>query len=338
MKNLKGSIALFLFAAITGVANLQAADSKEEKKGKTQHAVPPAQYPSEEGTRNFTLGAAYTYWMPYQEGMIVAVGGGSTSTAGDVITPPTTAQSGFKVFGSTNCFHDGWVGRLEYTWFYNNQDKLHQNSLISGINYTPTFSNDSVSYTSIESAFGNQFNRIQASVDRSFFAGHYLAMRPWMGLLAAFEEQHLQYQGFFGGEGAFDYGHMSQRWRGIGPYVGSEATYFFAADWGLRVHSGLSMLLAEHMAKNRIYQVSASGLQSTINLSRNHFWNVEPMFEVGLSVCWEGNWTNWGLALDIGWDLQTYFNHNPFQGFYSGVGVYGTYSMQGLTVSATVSF
>ncbi|MCH9811564.1 hypothetical protein K0U07_02230 [bacterium] len=338
MKNLRRLFTLFLFAGSTCAVNLHAAESNNEKKGKTQHPVPPAQYPNEEGTRNFSIGAAYTYWVPYQEGMILAVGGNNTTVAGDTITPAVSAQSGFKVFGSTNCYHDGWVAHLGYTWFYN-PTNLRANTLIDNVTYTATFNNDSVTYSSINSQFGNQFNRIHASVDRAFFAGHYLAIRPWMGLLAAFEEQHLVYVGTHSvGDGSYDGFHMSQNWWGIGPYGGTEATYYFAPDWGLRVYSGLSMLYAEHKARYKNFTVTSSQTSEAVNNSLALYWGVEPMLEVGLSICWEGNWTDWGLALDIGWELQTYFDHNPFQGYYSGVGIAGNYSMQGLTVSARVSF
>lgn len=336
-KNRKGLQSLFLMATILATVPALAATDNNMKKGKTQHAVPPAQYPNQEGQKNFFIGAAYTYWAPYQEGMNLAVGGDSTSVQGNIISARMNAQSGFKVFASSNCFHDGWVASACYTWFYN-PASLRPNTLIDGPTYVPTFNADTISYSAMESDFTNQFNRIDVQVDRSFFAGHYLAFRPRLGLLAAWEKQHLNYNGdISGGENnAQDRFSMVQSWWGIGPYSGGEATYYFSSDWGLYISSGIAMLLSYHDVDNNNFRLETSF--TAVNNSVDHFPNVEPMMEVGLGVRWEGNWTNWGLKIDLGWELQTYFNHNGFLGYYSPVGVYGNYSMQGLTLAAEVCF
>ncbi|MCH9811563.1 hypothetical protein K0U07_02225 [bacterium] len=334
-KNLRRLLSLSVLAACT-FAPAYAYDNKEDHKHNMQHAVPPGQYPGGDESLDFFVGASYTYWVPYQTGMVIGQGRTSSASQGNTAAPSTDGASGFKVMLGANTQHDAWNVQLEYTWFYRSPG-FSTNKLKNTVHFTPTFDELTPRYSSLESRFQNQFNRIDGMVDRSFYAGHYLAFRPWLGLLGAFDYQDLDYNATTT-EGTDLRARFHQDWWGIGPYAGAEATFYFTNDWGLFISTGASLLLSNHDVRQRLGTWDGTTLSPTIINNSDNFNNVEPMVEAKLGLRWDSNWTDWALRIDVAWELQTYFNHNGFLPYYSPVGVNGDYSMQGLTVGVRVNF
>lgn len=321
-------------------------DMPEEQKDSAtdcdiNYAVPPAQYPAGAESKNYFLSAAYTYWVPYQEGLNIAIGSNDIETPGDIARPAMNGASGFKIGAGINLQHDGWIASAEYTWFYY-APNFKANTLIDGPEYNAIFNNNSVTYTTLQSQFAMQFNRVDLTVDRSFCIGDFITLKPWMGLLFACDRQHLNYIGAIASveNNESEYAFRQEDWYGIGPYAGSEAMYYFGKDWGLYISSGMSMLLAHrYVSVNDTNVITATGALSSIaNYNKTSFDGVNPMLEIGLGARWDGNWTNWGLCIDLGWELQTYFNHNGFLPYNSPTGLLGDFSMQGLTLAIKVTF
>lgn len=335
-KNLKRLFPLFAAACCLTTTAFAYDGEETNKKHNAAHAVPPPQHPGGPDALSFYVGAAYTYWVPYQEGMNLAIGNPTSTTGneGNVLRAAMNGASGFKVFLGANTHHDGWVAGLNYTWF-NYAPKMKANTLITDVTYQGVFSDNA--FTSLESKFYSQFNRIDATLGRSFYAGHYMTFRPWLGLLGAWDTQHLKYNSVVTST-VTEKARMTQSWWGIGPYAGGEGTYYFANDWGLYISSGASLLLANHAVtmENLDY---TDGQATTVNSNYKTAPNsVDPMLETTLGLRWDSNWTDWALCIDLGWELQTYFNHNGFQGINNSVGNMGTFSMQGLTLAVKVNF
>ena len=334
-KNLRRLLSLSVIAACA-FAPAYAYDMKDEHKHNMQHAVPPGQYPGGDDSLDFFVGASYTYWVPYQTGMVIGQGRtGAAGNYGNFATPSVEGASGFKVMLGANTQHDAWNVQIEYTWFYRSPG-FSANNLKNSVPYTATFNQTDVLYTELSSKFKNQFNRIDAMVDRSFYAGHYLAFRPWLGLLGAFDYQDLDYNAV--ASGAQQQARFHQDWWGIGPYAGAEATFYFTNEWGLFISSGASLLLSNHDVRMRLGNVEDGTLSPSVINTKDNFNGVEPMVEAKLGLRWDSNWTDWALRIDVAWEAQTYFNHNGFLPYYSPTGVQGDYSMQGLTVGVRVNF
>jgi hypothetical protein len=341
--NLKRLIPLFALACCTTTAAFAYdSEDKNHNEHKSMHAVPPPQHPGGPDALSFYIGAAYTYWVPYQEGMNLAVGGPvspATEPQGNVLRPAMSGASGFKVSLGANTHHDGWNAELAYTWFRYSPD-MAENTFIAGATYIQTFAPIGTLINSLESQFKTQFNRVDATLDRSFYAGHYMTFRPWLGLLGAWDTQNLNYNGpLTGGPvGRANKALMKQTWWGIGPYAGGEGTYYFTNDWGLYIKSGVALLLSNRTVtvNNSLYQDDVS--QGALVNNKSSSDTVDPMLETGMGLRWDSNWTDWALRIDLGWEFQTYFNHNGFQGYYSPVGNMGTYAMQGLTLAVRVNF
>ncbi|MCH9617423.1 MAG: hypothetical protein SP4CHLAM5_07120 [Chlamydiia bacterium] len=337
-KNLKRLIPLFALACCATTTAFAYDSNDEHKEHKSMHAVPPPQHPGGPDALSFYVGAAYTYWAPYQEGMNLAIGEPTTGTTvrGNVLKPAMNAASGFKVSLGANTHHDGWNAEIAYTWFYYSPS-MKDHTILTGVTYRPTFNAIDEAYSSLKSQFKTQFNRIDLTVDRSFYAGHYMTFRPWMGLLAAWDTQNLNFIGNTSST-VTQQAYKKQTWWGIGPYAGGEGTYYFTNDWGLFIKSGVSLLLSDRTVYNNNLNYTDGVAASAVANNKATDYGVDPMFETELGLRWDSNWTDWALRIDLGWQLQTYFNHNGFLGYYSGAGNMGTFAMQGLTLAVRVNF
>jgi hypothetical protein len=325
---------------------------------KTTHAVPPPVNAHGEDALSFFVGAAYTYWAPYEGRTNVAIAEGVTAAevlstqTGTIVSPEMNAVSGFKVGLGANTHHDNWVVGLNYTWFYHApgmKDSGLSSALTGPTNQLySVWSNDAVIWNTVASQFHMQFNRIDACLDRAFYAGHYLAFRPWIGLLGAWDSQALNTNATFASSqstipssATATQIRMNQKWWGIGPYAGVDCTYYFANEFGLFLSSGAAMMLNNYDVNEGqnyfLTSTSTTSLGSQYNFAKT-FNNVAPMMEAVMGLRWDSFWTEWALRLELGWELQTYFAHNGYNGVVDASGVRGQYSMQGLTAVARVNF
>jgi len=301
--------------------------------------VPPAQYPGGEDALCFFVGASYTYWVPYQEGMNVAYAEGTATTAGNIIRPNMEGQSGFKVELGANTQHDGWSAIVQYAWFDQTQS-LKNRTLVSGAgSYHTPFESESDTasrnaYNAVATQYLQQFNRIHGAVDRAFYAGHYLAFRPFCGLLGAWENQKLNFNLTRTTGGNIDQFRLRQDWWGIGPYMGVDCTYYLTNEWGFFLATGGSLLLSYHDVRS---QASTFNGDTDYNM-RTTYSDVEPMVDGMIGLRWDSFWTDWALRLEAAWELQTYFQHNGMLGVDEITGQEGNFSLQGLTVGLRIYF
>lgn len=343
----------FLLGSTALQANDYDYDDASDKKN--VHAVPAAQYPVGDNL-TFFIDAAYTLWVPYQEGMNLFILGGHLGVQkGNIYRPKMSACSGFKVGMGVNTQHDGWRSHLGYTWFYHNPSTRAAslktgNDIISPdayLNLWDDVGTQNVRYG--ESKFKTQFNRIDLTLDRSFFSGTNIAFRPWIGLMAAWDYQKLE---FASGSSAlsrtvesandtadFD---LKQEWWGIGQYSGLETKYYFTKEFGLYLSMGGALLLTDRT--NTHTETTYDTTQVTQWYGDNNFTSVEPMLENAIGVCYNGEWPDWGLDIFAEWDCQTYFFHNGFLPQVPNaddVSIYtnrGNFSLQGLTIGLILSF
>jgi hypothetical protein len=317
----------------------------------TQMAVPPSPTPGEAGPNVF-ISADYTLWTAREAGLAIATSNcyttpTSTATQGKVYYPENKLRSGFKVDLGVYLPHDNWDIKAEYTWFYNNSNSLHNANFTAGT-AVATFSVDpDASYqtflNSAQSSWNNWFNRIDLTMGRSFFAGHYLAIRPFMGLLGAWDNQKLNiiYQDTFNQN---YYLNNSQKWWGVGAYGGLNATFTFVSDssnqWSLFLDSGAALPWSKFRGSQSV-ATTATGSSKSIWFT-NTFYNVCPMLETSLGIRWETWWSDgsWMFLLQAAWEEQVWFNHNNFLvAGSSAVGNgNGALSLNGLTVRAAIAF
>ncbi len=314
------------------------------------YAVPPPQYPSDSCAMIFFINAAYTFWQPYQQGMFLLrtlTKNPNTTAAANWIGTYMTPQSGFKVGAGINTFHDGWKVEAEYTWFSN--DPAMRSTALDTINYNydTVWDVDNSQVKTIASQFTNLFQRVDLTLDRTFYAGNYLAFCPMGGLVGAWEEQNLNIQLTYLNVPPADKTsgihnvYQAMNWWCIGTYAALDSSYYCFDEWAIFFMAGGSINLAVHHTS---YDINTSTVTTppTITYStKTKIPSVEPMLETVIGLRWDTFGMDWGLRVQIGWELQVWFNHNAFiqhEAVYANYGNYGNYAMQGLTANFRANF
>ena len=101
----------FLYANFSGEAEQQ------DYHKQVGYAVPPPQYPSHDEAMIFFINGAYTFWVPYQQGMELLYTYSSAGNPTNWVPIRTVGRSGFKAGLGVNTFHDGWGYYFYYFWF-----------------------------------------------------------------------------------------------------------------------------------------------------------------------------------------------------------------------------
>ncbi|MCH9617535.1 MAG: hypothetical protein SP4CHLAM5_03000 [Chlamydiia bacterium] len=330
--------ALFVLGCLTAT-NIFADNmsSKKEQEPSMEQYVPPAQPLGKDGSLNYYLKAAYTLWAPYNNATTYGTGIGTASLRGNILQANTYAASGFKVGAGANLDHDGWHLGATYTWFLHDPATTGD-AVNAGQDYY-SIQDIALTLNSASSKYKIQFNRIDAMIHRNFYIGHYVAFRPWLGLLASWDTQNLNYN-TTGDDDITVRSRLKQTWWGIGPYGGAEATYYITNHFGLYISSGASMLLTEKTNTSYFYSTTADApaVENFIENNKGNQNDVEPLLEASLGVRYESLWEKVSLRIDLAWETQTYLMHTSFLEIGDSVPTRTNYSMQGLTATARVSF
>lgn len=340
-------------AVCLSMTNLAAADYDSTKNSPpTQMAVPPSPTPGESGP-NVVLSADYTLWTARESGLAIATSNyytsaGSTSAErGQVFYPEMKLRSGFKVDLGVYLPHDNWDILAQYTWFNNNNNNMHAADFTSGqavSTFFPDAMTGPVTLSAASSSWNVWFNRIDLTMGRSFFAGHYLSVRPFMGLVGAWDNQKLNIDYTESSDSDVYNLRNSQKWWGIGAYGGLNATFTFVSDssnqWSLFLDAGTALPWSKFKGSQSIGNADVT--DNYIMTFNNTFYTVTPMLETALGIRWETWWADgsWMFLLQAAWEEQVWFNHNNFVvpgNAAVSVGG-GAYTMQGLTVKAAIAF
>lgn len=289
---------------------------------------------------NFSFSAAYTLFMPYQEGLALA--SPENSTSGKVF-PAFYPKNGFNISISKHLFYDNWSTQLEYTWFYN-MSKLRYNTLDPSSQYTSLWiDTEDGDVTEIYSKFENQFNVFFLSLYRYNQFTKTLIFTYKIGLLGAWENSNLaaifdvtEDSGSTRSEYDLKY---KQDWWAAAPRADIEIALNMYPGVLFFVNNSIAMNLAKHFVyqdqtKNQIFPSSTSETTQNLDL---YVFDLEPMLgtELGIKgafpyqeVCFQGK---------ISWQTQTWFNHNKFQSTLGQL-LNGNFSLQGLIVNIGIDF
>ena len=330
--------------------------------------IPPPEYPSDDNPLILSITSAYTFWEPYQQNMVLLTTNLISQTKADNpifltqnwIEAKMEARNGFKVGFGLNTLHDGWTLLSEYTWFYNNPPMKSTYLEINNWKYaSPWLFPMNTFLEKFSSSFQNQFNRINTTLQRSFYAGDYLAFFPWIGFLGAWEKQYLYIYGEsinYDAENpkAKSSTYQKKKFWCIGPYGGIDASYFFIGDWAIYLSSGTSLNLSQHQTYAEFNPISNTHNPPYKNcITSTKYYSLDPMLESSIGLRWDCIGIHWQLQLQVSWEMQVWYNHNSFIRFnsltidtyanknnypYNFIQADGNYSMQGLTAKINLFF
>ena len=289
---------------------------------------------------NFIFSTAYTFLVPYQEGLLLTISNGEKGKNAYIYNPP---KSGFNATIEKYLHYDDWMASVEYCWFYNyNQPKNNDLNPVSD-NISPWINISSQDVLDLSSFFNNQFNIIYVSLYRNNQITNSLLLTSKIGLLGAWENQHLlalfevaENSGLTVSNYQINY---KQDWWCTAPFAGIKVSYLFISNMKLFLYSSTSMNLAKHSItqKQEKTPITPAGDSSVAQNFINYYWDVEPMVNIELGISTFYSFEKVTISGKISWQSQTWFNHNGFQSL-SYQPLKGNYSMQGLIVNFGVAF
>jgi len=296
----------------------------------------------------FSPSVSYTFWVPYQNGLTIAVANApseplSDLTPGASLAPATHPCSGFKVSFEKCGFYDDWTAGISYMWFNNSNKLSSKNYDINFYYHSPWIPDPYQDIYLIESKFSNQFNEFRGKLFKPLAFAENFILSPWICLIGAWESQYLDatidYEGSLTNFYLFTMENR-QYWWCVGPGSGIEIS--FKTPWylSLYINGGGSLTLTRNVidqSSNQTNLYSVSTEEALLNIS-TFVWKVAPMIESSLGLRFDYSFSKTAIFLKSSWDLQTWFSHNGFITTKDRTGTYSNYSMQGLTVTAGCYF
>lgn len=308
----------------------------------------PPHHPLAAHNYQFMCSAAYTYWAVYQEGLIVAVSNNPAAASssldpGNTIIPYNPEKSGFKVSAFMQLDYDKWQVGLDYTWF-NNQNKLSTKGFkIVNIYSSPWIEATHIDLPDIASSFSNQFNRLEAVMQRSIEFSERLVMTPRIAVLGAWEDQ--QFNADFDVQKSLSdidllFMRNHQYWYGMGPLAGTKVSYNFHKYLSFNLATDLAIVYSKHSVRldQKEAEIASPNSRSVIQNMKYNWWNSEPMVDAKMGLCMLYPAKNMTFSLEAAWELQTWFFHNGFLPERNMIGGNGNLSMQGLTLTGQIIF
>lgn len=291
--------------------------------------------------RAISLSGSYTLWQVFQTGITIADVGNASAVPAANITPSNPPRSGLKVRGGKHLFYDNWEATISYTWFYN-PATMQNNGYTSTNNYTSPWINlDYQNLTNITSRFFNQFNRIEFQLYRQLKYSPQFIITTWLGLQGVWEDQSLDADmNIIAEEDLFFTMRNTQDWWCIGPYAGTKVILPIFKYFSLFTNLGTGVNLVKRNVTQlqEIAPLSDHENTTVIYNTTFHEWNAEPMIEAYLGASSSHNFGSVTCYANISWQLQTWFSHNGFLPAFKNTGIYGNYSMQGLTATVGAYF
>lgn len=284
--------------------NIGCIKTREIPKPPARSAVPPCKYINGDDSPSIMVSADYTLWTARQTGLAYAVSGfnpcfDGSICCGNVCFPKSKLRSGFKVDLGMFLCHDCWDVVATYTWFYNKRNRFHQCCFPEGSGYS-TWAVDPLvtccdSSTACPAAnanngfdcnrvrtqvldqacgrFSNWFNRVDVTLGRNYYAGHYHTLRVFLGLLGAWDKQwfDINYLGRCRNVNDWSLWRNEQKWWGVGPYFGVSPAFIFPqwcgdSQWSIFLDSGFALPWSKANATMRMFRtpnITTSGTSVT---------------------------------------------------------------------------
>jgi hypothetical protein len=318
-------------------------------------------------SNEFSIHAAYTYWLAGEEGLGLGRNGNFLEGDDPFFTPTTSYlsqpfeyESGFKVGASWERNNWGLAG--DYTWVHNKSSLYSSAPFIdpdlgTGVwLIAPWFSQiaqdgGSLSSTQVGSEWQLKMDIADLALSYRHLLSSHLIFHPYGGLRAAWIRQTLDIN-IIEPTGLFfslppqpiDSFTCSNSWS-IGPRFGSKI--HAVLGYGIRIEGNLALsLLFTNYTK--VFHSEDAPATDTFpgplyaELKNQH--TLRPVLETGLGIGWNGLFNSNRLQVDLSatYDFMLWWNQNMMREFVNSIWnqspVNGDLYLHGLTVTGRFSF
>ena len=300
--------------------------------------------------------AEFLFWQAIQEQLTYAQTGvltqpGTTITSsGKVHHPHFPWEPGFRIGLGFYPGHNGWDIYARYTWLHSSStDRAKSgNGNIAPIALIPSsFSNTSVNQiTSARSNWSLHYNVIDLELGRNFYLSRSLAVRPFAGLKATWQDQDWNTR-YRAGQVVINNSaallgtvrtNQDQDVWGIGIRMGANGSWYFCRGWGLVSDLAFSGVWMDYDNDRKdIFQQDNTTSVTTVNVKKDND-SVKAVIEMmlGLRGEWWFSQERYHFSLQAGWEAQVWINSGNF--IYLIGQSNGDLTFSGLTVKARFDF
>ena len=243
---------------------------------------------------------------------------------GKTNNPHFNYQYGFKAALGCNLSHDGWDAILSWTWF-RDESKSHaqakDNYALFPSLLMSAFNVGSFLTTASEADFkwDLHFDMLDLEMGREFYAGKWLALRPFFGLRSAWIDQNNKAM-YYGisiltePPSTFTYADtkMINDFWGFGPRIGLNGEWQFGSGWSLYGNAGLSLLYGYFHIHEKTISVDSTAVTSELFNTGNSFHSIKPAIDLEVGLQWDYMFfhDSFHLGLHAGWQQQLFFSQN----------------------------
>lgn len=276
---------------------------------------------------------------------------------GKIKNPDFDYQYGFKVGLGCNLSHDGWDALLAWTWFRDNSHSttspknnqlLFPSLLFAGYSIADILP----SATQATSHWKLNLDLLDLEIGREFYAGKWLALRPFFGLRSSWirQKDNLNYSNISLLGVELNYlsatANFTNNFWGFGPRVGCNGEWQFGSGWSLYGNGAAALQYGYfHLAQNTGAVDTTNTPMTLLNVG-NSFHSIKPCVDLEVGLRWDYMFfhDSFHLGLHAGWQQLLFFSQNQMMRFLNllqpaqFVQNQGDLGFQGWTVGARFDF
>jgi hypothetical protein len=319
--------------------------------------IPSGRFPHNDKNWNLSLTGEALLWKATESGLefaLVTNTQATTSSEGGTTTHVTNNPAafanlgfhsdwGFRINAGYSMRHDQWDFYASWIRFYthanvsvaiNDPSTQKITSYWADPDFTNVFESGDIPIVNIDSGTGNwhlHLNLVDAEIGKKFFAGKWLAIRPFVGLRGGWILQN--YNQFFVESGkelipgnilqADDTLKMQNNFRGVGILTGLDTQWGLFKELSLYADADVSLLYGDMKIarygniKGKRFDSSGETLLDIYDLNpsyQDRFLCCRAIIDLALGLRWDHMFANdrLHLGINIGWEEHYFLGQNQF--------------------------
>ncbi|MDN3509213.1 MAG: Lpg1974 family pore-forming outer membrane protein [Candidatus Neptunochlamydia sp.] len=326
------------------------------QRGTFREITPPAGPRVAHGADVF-ITADFIWWKASEEGLPFSrsgVNAVSATSLADVFSSPSKGKiasagedwaPGFKVGLGLNMGHDGWDVYAQYTWLHPSNTKTQKGT---NLDYPGAISLGG-SYSEIQGKWDLHFNVIDLELGRNFYLSQFLTIRPHIGFKGTWQDHDWKITAKAANPIDISYKdqeeskiksltgpvHFNKHYDvwGIGLRGGFNIAWYMSKCWSIYGDLSLSTLWTNYHKQTltaKIDDKTSGKSRGVVNIDNGNTYTCKYVGELELGLRWE-TWfydDNYHLAVQAGWEQQTWINWSAFTTLIGGT-PYHDFSVQG---------
>ena len=306
---------------------------------------PSSRFQVEKGW-NLFLNTEFLWWVPKEDGLFYAQSG--FTGAEESPLPPDAAKNfrghlqkvnphfrpGFRIGFGGNMAYDEWDILLNWTWFKAHaRGHAHGNLLVLWGHPEAEGMPDAMnSASSAKAKWALHYNVLDVEMGRSFWAGRHFSLRPFLGIRAAWIDQHFNIH--------YDYKTTPETdgriraesdFEGVGVRAGLDMRFSLLAGWSLYGIASAAMLYGFYDCDFHERWESVR-----VAIAKDTFHNAASTAQLSFGVQWDTyvHKDRYHFGLYAGWEQNIWFGINKMNHYFRNLSGGSLQQMNGdLTLS-----